>query len=69
MCNAPQAGPIMTFERPLRCKPPVCCCHLNEVTVYNGAGGGAPVGMLVQNYTCCASEIDIIVGDQVMYKI
>ena len=59
--------PIFRIERPLRCKPPVCCCYLQELTVLDGSG--APIGRLEQQYDCCGSDMDIILGNTVVYKI
>ena len=63
------AQPIFSIDRPLRCKPPLCCCYLQELTVYNGPVGGAPIGQLLQQYACCGSEFDIVVGSQLVFKI
>ena len=46
--------------------PPVCCCYLQEMEIFNGAGGGAPVGTLVQEYSCCGSEFNIMVGSKLV---
>lgn len=61
--------PLLSIDRPLRCKPPVGCCYLQELTVYDGAPGGAPIGMLRQQYTCCASEFSVVVGQVLCYRI
>lgn len=63
----PQGLPLFTIDRPLRCKPPMCCCYLQELTVNDGSG--AEIGRLQQNYTCCASEFDVFVGGSCVYKI
>lgn len=61
--------PLLTIERPLRCKPPLCCGCLQEVTVFDGGPGGAPIGKLQQLYTCCASEFTVCVGHTLCYRI
>ena len=59
--------PLLSIERPLRCKPPLCCCYLQQLTVFDGAG--SPIGTLQQQYTCCASEFFVCVGHALCYRI
>lgn len=58
--------PIFSIWRPLRCKPPLCCCYLQELAVCDN---GAEIGRLEQQYTCCATEFNVVVGGLLMYKI
>ena len=59
--------PVFSIDRPLRCKPPACCCFLQELTVRDASG--AEIGMLVQQYTCCASEFHVMVKGHLAYKV
>ena len=71
--NASSAStPLMTFERPLRNRPPGCCCYLQEIKVFNEDGaarGESPIGRLMQNYSCCGSAFSVLVGGVVQFKI
>jgi hypothetical protein len=63
----PSTQPLFTIERPLRCKPPLCCCYLQELTVNDAAG--AAIGRLEQHYDCCGSDMSVLVGTAVVFKI
>ena len=57
--------PLLSVERPLRCKPPLGCCYLQELAVFSGGGGGgggALIGSLQQEYACCGSKFFVRVG-------
>eukprot|EP01047_Picozoa_sp_COSAG01_P084863 COSAG01_NODE_18396_length_1078_cov_8.130746_3_plen_95_part_00 len=42
---------------------------LQEMDVYAGPAGSVQVGRLSQVYSCCGSEIDVIVNGQLTYRI
>ena len=66
------ALPVMTFDRPLRCQPPGCCCYLQQMKVYEGNGadtGGHPIGWLEQTWSCCGTSFNINVDGVTRYQI
>jgi hypothetical protein len=71
--NDPAGQPVLSIDRPLRCKPPLGCCCLQELTVYSGGGrsGGdrTPIGTLQQDYVCCGSEFSVLVGGILCFRI
>ena len=62
-------APALTLERPLRCGASCCCCGLQEMHVYTGAGGkhgGLLVGSIRQLCACSlATSFAIYVGSDV----
>ena len=51
-------APALTLERPLRCTVGCCCCYLQEMHVYTGAGGkhgGLLIGSIRQLSVCSPS--------------
>lgn len=62
-------APALTLERPLRCGVACCCCALQEMHVYTGAGGkhgGLLVGSIRQRCACSpATSFAVYVGSDV----
>jgi len=52
--SAPAAGlpgvRVLRFERPYRVRPPLCCCYLQELVVYNAQD--QPLGGVYQEWRC-----------------
>ena len=65
-CGGGANAPALTLERPLRCGAWPCCCFLQELHVYTGAGGkhgGLLIGSIRQKCACSpASFFELYVG-------
>lgn len=62
------SNPIITIKRPFRCRSPFCC-NLQEVSVYAGAESGQLLGVIREQWSCGASQLDLEVGGKVEFKI
>jgi hypothetical protein len=61
------SAPALTLERPLRCGAWPCCCKLQELHVFTGAGsahGGLLIGSIRQRCACSPSAFfELFVGE------